>query len=117
MTNLLRDGLNNPWEEMIFPLSMLHPGSKVPHLAVVAIVGEPHLGTNEQDLPIVYNDTAVVNHVLVHHGPVIFLIKSIESVDACFRRTFQYHRQFPLYRRQLRSWLILPMNGGWCPLC
>jgi hypothetical protein len=39
MTNLLRDSLNNPWEEMIFPLSVLHPGSKVPHLAVVSIVG------------------------------------------------------------------------------
>jgi hypothetical protein len=57
---------------------MLHPGSKVPHFAVVSVVGEPHLRANEQDLSVVYNDTAIVNHVLVHHGPIIYSINSVE---------------------------------------
>jgi len=47
ITNLLCDVLNDSREEMILPLSVLHPGSKVPHFTVISIIREPHLRANE----------------------------------------------------------------------
>ena len=39
------------------------------HLAVVAVVGEPDLGSDHQDLFVSTDYTAVVAHVAVHDRP------------------------------------------------
>jgi len=48
---------------------MLNPRSKIPKFAVVSIVCQPHFGADKQDLPVVGDDAAVINYVLVHYGP------------------------------------------------
>lgn len=55
---------------MILPLPVLHPGTKVPHFSVVSIICEPHLRANEQNLFVVHDHTAIVNHILVYYGPI-----------------------------------------------
>ena len=54
---------------MLFPLAMLRPGRKIPQLAIVTVISKPHLRTNEQNLPIVDDDSAIVYHILVYHRP------------------------------------------------
>lgn len=80
-------------QHVFFPLAMPSPGSEVSKFSlqrnredqlkltrnerktercsshIVSIVGHPHLGSNEQDLPVVEDDSNVVDHVLVSHGP------------------------------------------------
>ena len=48
---------------------MLRPGRKIPQLAIVTVISKPHLRTNEQNLPIVNDDSAIVYHILVYHRP------------------------------------------------
>jgi hypothetical protein len=48
---------------------MLRPWRKPTELPVVTVVGEPHLGTNEEDATVVNDDSAVVDDVLVGDGP------------------------------------------------
>ena len=50
---------------------MFLPWGEVAHLAVVPVVGEPHFGSDEEDLVIVNDDAAVVYDVLVDNGPSI----------------------------------------------
>ena len=66
---LVSDCLNQPGKKMVFPLAMLFPRSEMAELAVVAVVGQPHLGSNEDNLAIVNNDTAVVPDILVDDRP------------------------------------------------
>ena len=54
---------------MRFPFPMLHPWGEVPKLAVITIVGHPHLGSNKKDLSIVDDHAAVVNDSLVVDRP------------------------------------------------
>ena len=54
---------------MILPFVMLGPRSEVAKFAVVAIIREPHFGTDEDDLAIVDDDTTIIGDVLVHHWP------------------------------------------------
>ena len=56
---------------MVFHLPMFLPWGEVAHLAVVPVVGEPHFGSDEEDLVIVNDDAAVVYDVLVDNGPSI----------------------------------------------
>ena len=58
---------------MIFYLTMLLPCSEITHLAVVSVVGEPHLGADEKDLPIMYDYPAVVDDILVDDWPGVAL--------------------------------------------
>ena len=55
---------------MVFDLSVLHPRREPTKLAIVAIVCHPHLRTNEEDLRVVDNDSAVIYDVFVHDRPV-----------------------------------------------
>lgn len=55
---------------MVLGLAMLRPRGEVSHLTVVPVVGQPHLGSNQNDLAMIYDDTAVINHVLVGNRPV-----------------------------------------------
>lgn len=48
---------------------MLHPRSEPSEFAVVAVVRHPHLWANEQNLAVVDDDPAVVDHILVCDGP------------------------------------------------
>ncbi len=66
---LVSDSLYQPWKEMVFPLAMLFPRRKVTELAVVTIIGQPHLGSNEENLAIMDNDTAIVPDILVDDRP------------------------------------------------
>ena len=43
------------------------PGSEESCFTVVAIVGQIHLGTDEDDLAVVYEDPAVVPYCLMQH--------------------------------------------------
>ena len=55
---------------------MLCPWRKIPQLAIVAVISQPHLRANEQNLPIVDDDPAIVYHILVYHGPNSDLVTS-----------------------------------------
>jgi len=44
---LASNGLNHPWEEVIFDLSMLRPWREVAKLPVVSVIRHPHLWPNE----------------------------------------------------------------------
>ena len=44
------------------------PRCEIPHLPVVAIVCQPHLGSNEEELATVNEHTAVVSHIAVPDG-------------------------------------------------
>ena len=48
---------------------MLHPRCKVSHLTVITIIRKPQLGTDQQDLLVVNDHPAVVDHVLVYDWP------------------------------------------------
>ena len=67
---LASDGLHDAGQVVVLPLARLHPRCEVPQLAIVAVIREPHLWANEQDLAVVDDHAAVVYHVLVHHRPV-----------------------------------------------
>jgi hypothetical protein len=66
---LVSDRLNQPRKKMVFPLAMFFPRGEMTELAVVAVIGQPHLGSNEDNLAIMNNDTAVVPDILVDNGP------------------------------------------------
>lgn len=55
---------------MVFPLSVPCPRSKVTEFAVIPVIGQPHLGTDEENLLVINDDSAVVVHVLMDHWPV-----------------------------------------------
>ena len=48
---------------------MLGPRRKVAHFTIVAVVCEPHLWPDEQNLAVVDDEAAVVDDILVYHGP------------------------------------------------
>lgn len=70
---LARDLCNHPGEDIVFVVTLSLPGRKVTHLAVVAIVGEPELGTDHEDLFVETDDSAVVTDVAVHDWPGMVL--------------------------------------------
>lgn len=49
---------------------MLRPRSEEPQLAIISVIGKPHLGPDEQYLLVMYDDATVVDHVLVRYGPI-----------------------------------------------
>lgn len=61
--------MNDSGEIMVFHLPMLHPWREPAKLPIVSVVRHPHFRSNEQDLPVVNDDTAVVDHVLVGDRP------------------------------------------------
>lgn len=67
--HLIGHRLNNPRQEMVLPLPMFLPRREVPQLAIVSVIGEPHLRADEEDLFVMNDNTAVIDHVLVHYGP------------------------------------------------
>jgi hypothetical protein len=50
---------------------MFCPRSEVSELTIISVIGKPHLWAYEQDLPVVCNDTTVINHVLVYNWPFV----------------------------------------------
>ena len=54
---------------MVVRLAVLLPWREVAQLAVVSIVREPHLWTDEKNLLVVADDAAVVGDGLVRHRP------------------------------------------------
>lgn len=54
---------------VVLDLSLLHPWGKVSQFSVVSIVSEEHLGPNQKNFTIKYDDTAIVFYSLVHDGP------------------------------------------------
>lgn len=67
--DLICDRLHNAWKIVVFPFMMLSPCCEMAEFAVVAIIRKPHLGTDEYDLAIVNNHTAVICDILVHDWP------------------------------------------------
>lgn len=70
ITYLLCHSLNYPWEVMILVLPMLLPWRKISQLSIISIIGEPHLGSDEQNLLIVDDHTAVIDNIFVDDRPV-----------------------------------------------
>lgn len=62
------DLLNELRQVVLFVMLWPVPRNKVPHLPVVAVVGEIKLRSDEQDLAIEDDNTAVVSVVAVHDG-------------------------------------------------
>lgn len=60
---------NHPWKPELFGLPVLHPRCEPAELAVVAVVGEPHLRADEQDASVVNDDATIVDDVAVNDGP------------------------------------------------
>jgi len=50
---------------------MFCPRSEISELTIISVIGKPHLWAYEQDLPVVCNDTTVINHVLVYNWPFV----------------------------------------------
>lgn len=83
MSHLPAHCMNDSREIVILDLPMLHPWSEVPHLSVVAVVREPHLRADVEDLPAVDDDSAVVDHILMHDRPGIRFIKRVSRSHLC----------------------------------
>jgi hypothetical protein len=60
---------HHPWQIVLLYILDPAPAREVPHLAVVAVVGEVELGADEEDLLVVGDDAAVVADILVADGP------------------------------------------------
>ena len=65
---LATDGGDHPGQGVLLQASACIPLGEPAGLAVVAVVGHAHLGTDMQDLAVKDEDAAVVAHVLVDHG-------------------------------------------------
>jgi hypothetical protein len=48
---------------------MFRPRREEPKLTIITVIRQPHFWADEKYLLVVNDDTAVVNHVLVHYGP------------------------------------------------
>lgn len=68
-TNLSSHGLNDSWKVMIFALLLSRPRSEVTELAVVSVICQPHLRTDEDNFLVVNDDLTVVVHILVYNWP------------------------------------------------
>lgn len=68
-TYLTGDLLYDSGQEMFLGVSMLGPGSEPSELAIVAVVGEPHLWSDQKDLASEDDDPTVEDDVLVYDGP------------------------------------------------
>ena len=64
---LLRDRLNDAWQEEVLSLAVFQPWREMSKFAVVAIVSHPHFGTDEDDFAIADDDSAVVGDIFVPH--------------------------------------------------
>lgn len=69
MTDLSSDILNDARQIMRFRFSCSGPRCKPTQFAIVAIVGHPHLGSDQKNLAIEENQAAVVQYVLVNDRP------------------------------------------------
>ena len=66
---------------MVFPLSMSSPGSKVTEFAIIPVIGQPHLRTNEENFLVVNDDSTVVDHILVDYRPVNWSTGEIRETE------------------------------------
>jgi hypothetical protein len=48
---------------------MLHPWCEVTQLAIISVISQPHLRSNEKDLVVVNNYATVIDYVLMNNGP------------------------------------------------
>jgi len=66
---------------------MFHPRSKIAQLSIVSVIRKPHLRSNEKDLAVVNNHSAIVDDILVNDGPddieVIVLRQEIVLTSQC----------------------------------
>ena len=80
---------------MVLRGPVLHPRREPPELAVVAVVRHPHLWANEQNLTVVDDDPAVVDHILVSDGPARTM--SVVALGRCNTVTnMQMSHRMPL---------------------
>ena len=68
-TDLSGDVGNNTREPVLLRAAVLDPGREPAQLAVVAVVGHPHLWSDEENATVVDEDAAVVDYILVRDGP------------------------------------------------
>lgn len=67
---LASNGMNNSREVVVLGAPMLHPRCEPAQLAIVTVIGEPHLWADEENLAAVNDYTTVIYDILVHDGPV-----------------------------------------------
>jgi hypothetical protein len=71
---------------VLLGLLVLLPRREPPQFAVVAVVGHPHLGADQEDLFVEEDDAAVVDDVLVDDGHAdvdehVFGVFALEDLD------------------------------------
>ena len=81
---------------MIFPLLMFRPGGEESKFAIITVIRQPHLGADKEYLLVVNNDTAVVNYVLVHHGPAVGSFSMVNRGNHIHALTSQCRTQYSL---------------------
>lgn len=106
-THLCSYSLDNSWEIMVLPLTMLHPGSEITHFAIVTRVCEPHFGPDQEDLSVVDDHPAIVDDIFVDDRPdkVVSMVHRCQNQKlvhahvadniCCFRRTKDLGQDFP----------------------
>ena len=94
--DLPSDGLHDAGQVMVLPLAVLHPRREIAQLAIIPVVREPHLRPDEQDLAVVDDHAAVVDHVLVYHRPVGVGMRALTAKSRCKKagRTSQCRREY-----------------------
>lgn len=77
--------LNASWEMILFSYSRLAPGSKMPHLSVVAIICKIHLGPDQEDFAVQADYSTIVSNISVldGHYPGCKSPKLSDSLIAC----------------------------------
>lgn len=50
---------------------MPHPRREISQLAIISVIGHPHLRSNKENFTIVNNNATVVNDALVGNRPVM----------------------------------------------
>ena len=60
---------------MVVRLAVLLPRREISQLAIVAVVRQPHLRTDEKDLVVVNNDTTIINNIFVGNWPESSMIR------------------------------------------
>ena len=55
---------------MVLNLTVLHPKRETTKLAVISVIRHQHLRADQQNLAAMNNNTAIVDHILVHDRPI-----------------------------------------------
>lgn len=91
------DLLYHPRQMILFVLSRSQPRSKVSHLAVISIIGKPHLWSNQQYLAVQTENPAIIT-----------------NVSMLYRHSYVEENTMTFFIHYVTEWLVvsyLSLNG------